>query len=668
MLSGYLGADYNTRGLAKYRLLDAEVVFFSDLPKVHQTARYDIKILRFFHHGTTLMFRFEFDGTIGGVPLLSMRQGCAGFFTSQALAAGRGLATPQPEKAPQKSSQPLIWANAAVKSLSAEDVTRLRHGDLSPLGQTFASLPLKNPLSLPGGKLALFETVPRLERQGGLYGQGFIRSQAAIDPQAWFLKSHFPGDEVMPGTLMFDACLQTLRLFLMSLGWVGQSGEVSWQPPLNVNQSLKCRGQVTVLTKEVFYDVHIRELTLAGNEPLALAEAIMWADGRPIVEVRNLGLRFTSPADRLASLWKTPAPPKPSGFGETFDKKRLTELTIGRMSKALGPLFARFDDGSFCARLPRDPYDFVDLAAVQGRIGEVAVGTSVEAAWEPRNNWIFGEAGGKKALPYAALNEIALQACGFLSSFMGTALLFDEPMYFRNLGGEAKVSQEIFYSPEPIKTQATLTKSSVLGQMTIQHYSFVTTQFNKVIYEGQTHFGFFNKANLSNQRGLKIDPKMASDLKRPARPQTIPYPQGPSWPEGHWVMLEDLFVGSDNQKIWAQSSVNPKAWFFKAHFPGDPVWPGSLGLEAFIQAAKYLTARRYHGHAPFKGCFISPVPGISHSWLYRGQIPPTAKEMSLGLMVTNSDPHQKILTFSGLLAVDNLIVYQVDNFSVGLGE
>ena len=25
--------------------------------------------------------------------------------------------------------------------------------------------------------------------------------------------------------------------------------------------------------------------------------------------------------------------------------------------------------------------------------------------------------------------------------------------------------------------------------------------------------------------------------------------------------------------------VNPEAWFFKAHFYQDPVWPGSLGLE-----------------------------------------------------------------------------------------
>jgi 3-hydroxymyristoyl/3-hydroxydecanoyl-(acyl carrier protein) dehydratase len=30
-------------------------------------------------------------------------------------------------------------------------------------------------------------------------------------------------------------------------------------------------------------------------------------------------------------------------------------------------------------------------------------------------------------------------------------------------------------------------------------------------------------------------------------------------------------------------AVDPSFWFFKAHFFQDPVWPGSLGLESFLQ-------------------------------------------------------------------------------------
>ncbi len=34
--------------------------------------------------------------------------------------------------------------------------------------------------------------------------------------------------------------------------------------------------------------------------------------------------------------------------------------------------------------------------------------------------------------------------------------------------------------------------------------------------------------------------------------------------------------------------VDPSAWFFQAHFQGDPVWPGSLGLESFLQLLKVV--------------------------------------------------------------------------------
>ena len=34
-------------------------------------------------------------------------------------------------------------------------------------------------------------------------------------------------------------------------------------------------------------------------------------------------------------------------------------------------------------------------------------------------------------------------------------------------------------------------------------------------------------------------------------------------------------------------AVDPGFWFFKAHFYQDPVWPGSLGLESFLQLLKF---------------------------------------------------------------------------------
>src|SRR5205085_7458315 len=75
-LSGYLGIDFRTRGLAVYRLLDAVVTFHRGLPEPGSVIRYDIKIESFFRQGETHLFRFRFVGSANGEPLLTMTDGC----------------------------------------------------------------------------------------------------------------------------------------------------------------------------------------------------------------------------------------------------------------------------------------------------------------------------------------------------------------------------------------------------------------------------------------------------------------------------------------------------------------------------------------------------------------------------------------------------------------
>lgn len=100
-LSGYLGIDKITKGLAVYRLLDAEITFHAPLPEPGKTIHYDIRIDHFFKQGDTHLFRFSFDGTVDGKPLLTMRNGCAGFFTQAELDAGKGIVQTALELQPQ---------------------------------------------------------------------------------------------------------------------------------------------------------------------------------------------------------------------------------------------------------------------------------------------------------------------------------------------------------------------------------------------------------------------------------------------------------------------------------------------------------------------------------------------------------------------------------------
>ena len=170
-LSGYLGIDFITRGMAVYRLLDAVVTFHRGLPGPGESISYDIRIERFFRQGGTHLFRFFFEATVNGEPLLSMTDGCAGFFTAGELAAGKGIVRPLLDIRPQTGTLPDDWRELVPmgrERYDAGELDRLRSGDLvGCFGEPFAGLPLVRPLTIPGGRMRLVHRVSELDPAGG---------------------------------------------------------------------------------------------------------------------------------------------------------------------------------------------------------------------------------------------------------------------------------------------------------------------------------------------------------------------------------------------------------------------------------------------------------------------------------------------------------------------
>ena len=184
-LSGYLGIDFVTKGLAVYRLLDAVVIFHRELPGPGEVIHYDIHIDQFFRQGDTYLFRFRFEATVDGEPLLTMREGCAGFFTAEALAAGQGIVQTALDRRPSPGIRPDDWCLVpmAVESYDDAQVDALRRGDLAAaFGPAFEGLGLAEPIRLPGGLMKLVDRVLASTRTGGRYGLGLIRAEADIAP------------------------------------------------------------------------------------------------------------------------------------------------------------------------------------------------------------------------------------------------------------------------------------------------------------------------------------------------------------------------------------------------------------------------------------------------------------------------------------------------------
>ena len=80
--------------------------------------------------------------------------------------------------------------------------------------------------------------------------------------------------------------------------------------------------------------------------------------------------------------------------------------------------------------------------------------------------------------------------------------------------------------------------------------------------------------------------------------------------------------------ISGSADVDPSSWFFKAHFYQDPVIPGSLGLESFVQLIQLFALRCWPDIKPEDCEILSPALDTEHSWLYRGQVIPKTVEFT----------------------------------------
>ncbi len=670
-LAGFLGIDFHTRGEAVYRLLDAVVTFHRGLPGPGATIRYDIHIDRFFRQGATHLFRFRFEGTVNGEPLLTMTDGCAGFFTAAELAAGKGVVRTDLDRRPRPGVQPDDWRDPvpmAVEAYTAEQIEVLRAGRLADgFGVAFAGLPLERALTLPGGRMRLVDRVPLLDPRGGRFGLGLVRGEADIDPAAWFLTCHFVDDQVMPGTLMYEGCLHTLRVLLLRMGWVGEAGAVAFEPVPGVASRLACRGQVTAATRQVTYEVEVKERGYRP-EPYVVVDALMYADGKPVVEITSMSLRLVglTRAGVAAAFPVTSDDRRPA----LYDRDRILAFAVGKPSEAFGAPYRVFDADRVIARLPGPPYQFLDrITEVTAAPWKMVAGGAAEAQYDvPPDAWYFA-ADRQSVMPFAVLLEVALQPCGWLAAYLGSALTSPVDLSFRNLGGRAELLEDIRPDAGTLTTRVKLTRAATSAGMIIQAFDFSVSRRGRPVYRGDTTFGFFSKEALAQQVGIRGAAVHEPDAREAARARTFVYPDSAPFPDDRWRMIDriDCLVSDGGPRglgfVRGVKAVEPSAWFFKAHFYQDPVCPGSLGLESLIQLLK-AAARERWGCGP--GSVFRHQRGGAHTWTYRGQVLPTNRLVAVQAALTAVDDRALTLTADGLLAVDGRAIYQMNDFTLAL--
>jgi len=669
-LSGYLGIDSRTKGLAVYRLLDAIVTFHDHLPAPGEVIRYDITIDGFGQHDDIWLFFFRYDGTVDGKPLITMRKGCAGFFTQAELAKGRGIILTEAEKASAPGKLPADWKPLSLfnekTSLSDRQFQALRSGDMvSAFGPEFKAVSFA-PETLPAGNMKLVDRILELDPHGGRYGLGRAVGEMDIHPDDWHLVCHFIDDNVMPGTLMYECCLHTLRVYLMRMGWVGEKGRVWHEPVPGVASQLKCRGQVLASTKKARYELHIKELGYGEDgAPFCIADAFMYADDKNIVQITDMSVRLSGTnRNEIERLWLSRTSAKKTVL---YGPDKILAYSNGKPSEAFGDRYLPFDQDRVIARLPAPPYQFLDrIVDVEGPPWMLKAGATATAEYDvPPGEWYFSE-NGQSTMPFAVLLEVALQPCGWLAAYCGSALTSPIDLSFRNLGGVATQFVEVTHEAGTLMTKVTLSKVSQSGGMIIQGYDMsMTDARGRLVYKGTTEFGFFTKEALSNQLGLR-------GAKRPVNDgsgKVLPLSGGlPALPGSRLLMLDEvkLFCGGPKGLgvLRGVRKVDPDEWFFKAHFYQDPVCPGSLGLESFIQLMKCYARDRWPG----AGRFENMILGKPHRWLYRGQYTQANKEVVIDCVITSVDDANKTVAADGYLTRDGLTVYEMRDFTLKVAQ
>lgn len=112
-------------------------------------------------------------------------------------------------------------------------------------------------------------------------------------------------------------------------------------------------------------------------------------------------------------------------------------------------------------------------------------------------------------------------------------------------------------------------------------------------------------------------------------------------------------------EIIAELDITPDLWFFDCHFPGDPVMPGCLGLDAMWQLLGFYLA--WNGN-PGRGRALG-----SGEVKFRGQILPNNKLVSYQLHIKRVIASKLVMGIAdGYVLVDDKQIYTAKGLRVGL--
>lgn len=395
---------------------------------------------------------------------------------------------------------------------------------------------------------------------------------------------------------------------------------------------------------------------------------------------------------QMATYQPGAAAPQPAkGRPALFDLGHLQEFATGSLAQCLGSDYAIYE-GRRAPRIPNGDLLLMSrVVAIDGERHHPERPASIEVEYDISPDAWYVRHNAYPQIPYSVYMEIALQPCGFLSAYLGTPLLSpQDDFYFRNLDGKGRLLGKPDVRGGVITTRARLLSTHSSGGTILQKFAFDLSVAGQPLYEGESVFGYFKPEAMANQLGL--------DGGRTSLPL---YEGQPGEVHGEWVdlgsaengffrpdplrpyerlsggqlnLLDRVLVseqGGEHQQgyLYGYKRIDPQDWFFGCHFYQDPVMPGSLGVEAILQALQVYALKTGLGRS-----FRSPRFGLPLDrwleWKYRGQIIPAHAMMKIEVHLRGVErvASQVILHADASLWADHMRIYEVKDAAISLQE
>ncbi len=500
--------------------------------------------------------------------------------------------------------------------------------------------------------------------------------------------------------LLHTGAVELLKTFALSIGLHQCFQGVQFIPDQLNSDQVRQYPQANLQIAELVYVIDIYETGFLPR-PYIKADIKIYGDASLIMEFNALTLRLIETTgisinNRFGAKGYYSGRRLADGTPVVMNEFQVAHSSLGKHLIALGEDFAIYDrQGQRGVRLPNGDFQFVDrVVSVTGERKTYANGSMMEIEYDvPTNIWYL-EHNGFPAIPASLYLEAALQASVFLGYFLGATLNNSTTNFsVRNLEGKANFLKDLDVRGKTIRFTSTLLSTQSVHGSILQNFSFSLRVDERLIYEGESLFGYFQAQALENQLGLDngqtkdfwhlqqgIEAKrmkscnLQKEINNPLFEST---PDKPHYRLGvqQLNLLHQAKILTGGGKyglgyVYGYKNIKPTDWYFTCHFHQDPVMPGSLGIEALYQALQLYIIEHNIGRNEFNSPKFGLALDIETTWKYRGQILRTDPDMSIELHIKEIKKEKgRILVIAdGDLFKGNLRCYYIHDFAIAITE